>query len=259
MQTKKTFFACLWLLIGCLCLATNAAAQAPSTKAVNADTLLFTIQKVQLDSSKTDYQYTPLQVVAHYDFEVQYPYYKISSQSDEEVLSVGDFLQVKLQQLPDSGYLYFFSVDEWQNINLHFKSDSCTTKSMPLIIPDGSNALGIDYAGTERFVFWYAAKPIANYEKLAGGLELTMGRFMQRIVNQLGRSLVLPSKQWKLLNNTNEKAVTELGLQLLHSRNQPDGIIPIVIEFDVQAAPTPAPTPKPTVTDTVPPTNKRKE
>ena len=73
----------------------------------SGDSLQFTIQQVQLDTTNTHIAYTEVHPKLMYDFGFQYPYY----QTDGKKWKTGDQMQFNFSQLPSKGFLYVFSVD----------------------------------------------------------------------------------------------------------------------------------------------------
>jgi hypothetical protein len=163
-----------------------------TTKAIN-DTFAFQVVKLDtrynVDTSKV------IQPDLKFDFKNQYPYYATNLKNWKK----GDIFYVQVQHLPSSGYVYVFSIDGENNIEYHptIVLDS-SKKKEGFHYPDSTKHFEFKYEGIDKLVFWYSTDSIKNVEKLIGGIELTNGTSVRRVIGQLGKKLLLAKQGWYL-------------------------------------------------------------
>lgn len=239
-HTQITIFTILLLLL----TSQQSKAQSPTYKA-KADTFSFAIQEIQIDSlAASKEKIIPITAQRKYDFDAQYPYYEITKKD----WKVGDFFQIVLHEVPDSLYLYLFSVDSYQNPALLYTYEPNTLQSIKgdsnhIILPGKEQGFAFQYIGQENLCFWLSNQPIQDYKRLIEGIELTIGTFLERVTGQSGRNLLLPGQNWQLLSQ-------KTGLQLIEHPlfPHPKGFhLPLVVTFNIpppkKVTPVPPPTP----------------
>ncbi len=161
--------------------------------AQESNTLLLKVDVLHIDKNGLS---TPIPVDAVYDFRGQYPYYQILKTD----FNSSDFIQLKITQMPTTGFIYVFNVDSLNNIKILNKiacNRMLISEKNPIWIPNKDSGLSIDYPGNEKICIWYSINSqIEIVDNLILGMEYTMGSFMQRTVQQLGSRLYIPSDDW---------------------------------------------------------------
>lgn len=192
---------------------------------LKADSLFFSLLNSKRDITLKDSNlWERISPQLNYDFEFQYPYYRLTLNK----FKVGDQIQFRFSQLPQKGFLYAFSVDGTNNIKPlpSIKIDS--RQKTPLMYPDSSKALTFETTGMERICLWYSTDSLPNVHKLIKGIELTYGNFIFRANGQLGTDLLLPSMGWHLYSS---KLGFVIDPQLFPLASK--FILAVIIEFEV--------------------------
>ena len=150
-----------------------------------------------------------------YDFSVQYPYYEVSSADVS-----GKPIQLKISNTGSKGYVYLFSINHNDSVQLFETVDCSTIKDVTIVVDN--------IFSTGAISIWYATvDSIASFNSLVSGIELTNGPLLRRIIMQTGKSLYLPCEDWHFAGNG------DIALQLTQLRlrnNSSNSIIPIVIQ-----------------------------
>lgn len=193
-----------------------------NAKAIN-DTFAF--QVIKLDSQFNIDTSKVIKPDLKFDFKNQYPYYVTSLKNWKK----GDIFYTQIQHLPSSGYIYVFSVDGENNIEYHptIVLDSSKKKS-GFHYPDSTKHFEFKYEGMDKLVFWYSTDSIKNVEKLIGGIELTNGTSVKRVIGQLGKKLLLAKQGWYLTEDQFGFIIQKEGYEYPSSF-----ILPMIVEFPV--------------------------
>ena len=187
------------------------------------DTLLaFELTQVVVDSSKSKLNHKKIGAILNYDFSGQYPYYT----TDKVDWKQNDQFTIKLNQLPDSGYVYVFSVDGKNTPRFHFSAKLDSLKR-PTNLPDTTKAFTLTQNGEDHFCIWLTKIPINQAQKLIQGIEMTKGTFMERSAKQLGDRLIRPDYHWNFLDKEFIAVLKD------NSKLPPNGVLPIIIKFGV--------------------------
>jgi hypothetical protein len=193
-----------------------------TSKAIN-DTFAFKVVKLDsqfnVDTSKVT------QPDLKFDFKNQYPYYATNQKNWKK----GDIFYIQIQHLPSSGYIYVFSVDGENNIEYHptIVLDS-SKKYEGFHYPDSTKYFEFKYEGIDKLVFWYSTDSIKNVQKLIGGIELTNGTSVKRVIGQLGKKLLLAKQGWYLTEDRFGFIIQKEGYEYPTSF-----ILPLIVEFPV--------------------------
>ena len=209
----------------------NAFAQTDTTQIVNTtqsnDTLSFSLIQISLNKKKKDSVNVSETPVLAYDFVYQYPYYSLKNKIWEK----GNNFILNFHKIPAKGYIYVYSIDGKNNINVHpaISCDSFYLKGQ-FSYPDSSSSFELVNSGKERLAVWYSTDSIPMVGKVIKGIELTMGSFVKRNNGQIRNLLLLPSYAWHLTD-------TQFGFTIDHTNfnNLSKFILPVLIELDVES------------------------
>jgi len=217
----KLYFSFLLVMLG----FSSVYSQTDSIKTLirNNDTLLFSL--VQVTGKKADTSYKGETPVLMYDFKYQYPYYTLKNKKWNK----GSNFMLAFKKIPQKGFLYVFSVDGKNNIDIHpvINCDS-NYKKGKFLYPDSSKYFEFSVSGKEKFGIWYSSDSLQMASKIIGGMELTMGSFVKRNNGQIRNVLLLPNASWHM-------AEDQFGFIIDHTNYQHPSffVLPVLIEMDV--------------------------
>lgn len=231
---RKTLFA-LWLLCG-IGLISDVQAQKPRTQ-IALDTLSVLFEQVQLNADSSALKRSPLPAKQYQDSITHYNYYALT-----DTLAIGNYVQMRIEKTPKSGYLYLFSVDARQNIKLLWNgSIDSLHRQYPktVLLPDTTKGYVFEFVGTEYFCLWYSTQPILKYEQLAYGLEFTNGTFMERIKMQLNNKMPDINDRTVKLMPQKIAATMPTFKPADSTKNNNNRVIPLIIAAAVKKESTP--------------------
>lgn len=132
-----------------------------------------------------------------YDFEAQYPYY---NNANKLKLKKANRVGISFTRFPSKGYLYSICVDEKDNFII---SDELEINNLTKTYTVDSNLVfNFKTPGEKRICVLYSDSPIPNYKSLFQGMEMTYGKFINRLHGQLNSQMLLPNSNWNLLNTS---------------------------------------------------------
>lgn len=213
---------CFYFILPFSALAQGRGPRTVPTPPANrlADSLVVAWHLAQLSADSSQLNMRALSAQLRTDTASHYPYYALT-----DTLALGSHVQLRIEQLPKKGYLYYFSVDARQTTRLLWQGslDSLRQQHPNGILPDSSHAYVFEHLGTEYLCLWYSLQPIAKYEQLAQGIELTYGTFMERTAMQLNKKMPAPTDSlWQL---SPQKIALTLPTDSTHATQ----IMPIVL------------------------------
>lgn len=210
-------------LIGILPISVFSQVKQKNISVLERDTITaFEIQYISVDSSKNKINRKKLNSVLQYDFVGQYPFYT----TDKMDWKTNDQFTIKFNQIPDSGFVYVFTLDGRNTPRLHFMAKLDSLKK-PLNLPDTTKALTLTQLGDEYLCIWFSKNVIPQHEKLINGIEMTRGTFMERTAKQIGERLIYPAYNWNFLPK-------EFAIITKDTTTFPiNGILPIIVRFNV--------------------------
>ena len=185
----KILLSAVFVLSSCLML--KAQGNPNFERIHNADTL--DINLVQTRQTSKSFCRTIIEGDLRFDFQNQYPYYQSHFPQ-----VIGDSVELIMKHLPQTGYLYVYSIDPENNPVLH--------KNVPYKIKeikpgDKYFILGIAHEGSYHFCLLYTQAPINDPQRFFEAMELTQGAFLFRQHAMYGNKLVPPQRTWKLNEN----------------------------------------------------------
>jgi hypothetical protein len=208
----------------------NSFAQTDTAQIVNTtkanDTLSFSLIQISLNKKKKDSINLNETPVFAYDFVHQYPFYSLKNKIWEKD---NNFI-LKFHKIPAKGYIYVYSIDGKNNINIHpaISCDSFYRKDQ-FSYPDSSKSFQFVNSGKQRLAVWYSTDSIPLVDKVIKGIELTMGSFVKRNNGQIRNLLLLPSYAWHLTDK-------KFGFTIDHTNFSAPSkfILPVLIELDFE-------------------------
>ena len=193
-----------------------------------ADTLIFRIRQVFVDTLRGKVHSADVKPDLRYDFRNQYPYYRLRKQA----WKLTDRYQLDFRKVPAKGWIHVFSVDGANDVRMHASISLQGRPRGAFLYPDSLKTFAFQAEGTDHLSLWYTPDSIPGLERLVRGIELTMGDFVKRNNRQIHTSLVLPAFGWQMLTDdfgfTTDPQIMKI---------QASAILPIVIEFEVKGKP----------------------
>jgi hypothetical protein len=160
------------------------------------DSLEFKLKVI--DSSHDSQVDSSIKVFLKYDFKYQYPYYSLS----EYELNTGSKIQLQFLKLPKKGTIYICTIDSYSTIIYRGSIDlSNRLDSSLLIIPSEFESFDFKRKGNAALILWYSNKGNINAQDQMERMELTLGSYVKRNCNQIGKKLLLPKMNWQLSEN----------------------------------------------------------
>lgn len=208
-------------LIFIFLLLTKAGISQPDFR--KRDSLEFSLKVI--DSSNDSQVDSSIKVFLKYDFKYQYPYYSLS----EYELNTGSKIQLQFLKLPKKGTIYICTIDSYSTIIYRGSIDlSNRFDNSLLIIPSEFEYLDFKRKGNAALVLWYSNKGNINAQDQMERMELTLGSYVKRNCNQIGKKLLPPKMNWQLSEN---------GLGLIMDVERfgfpKEFVIPIIIETTI--------------------------
>lgn len=151
-----------------------------------------------------------------YDFKDQYPYYTLSSNQ----LGYYNKLIFKYNNIPKSGYIYFFSENN-HGIFENIKMIDCEAVNESKL---QNEILTIKKDKIENLNFWYSKIKIENFSEYLEMLHYKLGTFQHRTNLFLNNKLQLPKQDWNFLENN-------IGIEFDSASTNNKLITPIIIKI----------------------------
>jgi hypothetical protein len=151
-----------------------------------------------------------------YDFKDQYPYYTLSSNQ----LGYYNKLIFKYNNIPKSGYIYFFSENN-HGIFENIKMIDCEAVNKSKL---QNEILTIKKDKIENLNFWYSKIKIENFSEYLEMLHYKLGTFQHRTNLFLNNKLQLPKQDWNFLENN-------IGIEFDSASTNNKLITPIIIKI----------------------------
>lgn len=129
---------------------------------------------------------------------------------EKKMWSVGDMFQLVAKDVPTGKYVYVFSIDPKNKLEMHWPEMYGTTqeevdafKNVPIseyvpnesaemIIPGAANALQLEEKGTDNLVVLYSDSKIENIDELAKVAQTSAGTIQERVNAGFGDMLIHP-------------------------------------------------------------------
>lgn len=180
---------------------------------------------IVIDSLNQSHGDSSIKRLLKYDFKYQYPYYSLS----EEKLNTASKIMLQFLKLPRKSTIYIYTIDSYSTIVYRGSIDLSNRfdKSL-LIIPSEFEYLDFKRKGNAALILWYSNKGNINAQDQMERMELTLGSYVKRNCNQIGKKLLLPKTNWQLSEN---------GLGLIMDAESfgfpKEFVIPIIIEITI--------------------------
>lgn len=187
------------------------------------DSLEFSLKEFDLSNdSQVD---SSMKIFLKCDFKYQYPYYSLS----ESELNSGSNIQLQFLKLPKKELMYICTIDSYITLIYSCPIDlSNSHDNSLLIIPSEFEYIDFERKGNAALILWYFNKGNINAQDQMERMEFTMGSYVKKNCNQIGKKLLPPKMNWQLREN---------GLGLIMDAERfsfpKEFVIPIIIETTI--------------------------